>query len=287
VGNIGTPSLAELPKIQASDIVVFEMSSFQLWDLRKSPHVAVVLGVEPDHLDVHDSMDDYVEAKTNIVGHQSSDDLTVFNQNNEIATQIAQKTRAKRREYPFDLGELTASIRLPGLHNLENASAAVAAVEEYVSDSEAIKMGLSSFTGLPHRLKFVAEKNGVKYYDDSIATTPGSAIAAIRSFQEPKLLILGGHDKGGDYSELLKECHNRQVTVLAIGANRQQIAELCAEHGVECGTEAGNMSSIVRRAAMEAKSGSVVLLSPAAASFDMFKSYADRGDQFIAAVNAL
>ena len=287
VGNIGTPALAELPKIGADDIVVYELSSFQLWDAEKSPHIAVVLMIEPDHLDVHDDMDDYVNAKANIVRHQTSSDTVVFNTGNEISRLIALRSDSQKAEYPFDLGDVAEAVRLPGAHNVDNASAAVAAVREYVRDDEVLKRGLAGFSGLPHRLKFVAEKNGVKYYDDSIATTPGSAIAALASFSEPKVLILGGHDKGADYTELIESCARTATTVIAIGSNGPRIAELCREADVAVAEVTGGMSDIVREAADIAQTGSVVILSPAAASFDMFKSYSDRGDQFVAAVNAL
>lgn len=317
VGNIGTPALAELPKIQSGDIVVFELSSFQLWDVKKSPYVAVVLMIEPDHLDIHDSMDDYVDAKANIRRFQSLEDVCVYHPTNYLSQQIA-GVKLERFDAEHYGGSLefakryaikdddqvytqddffcvqgrnicsTENLKLPGDHNLENACAAMSAVSELwlnVTDEQYAE-GLRNFTGLPHRLKYVAEKHGVRYYDDSISTTPGSAIAAIKSFDGPIVLILGGHDKGGDYDELMHVCHDEQVTVIAIGENREAIAELCVEHGVEYGIEPGDMSSIVARAAMEAKSG-VVVLSPAAASFDMFKNYADRGDQFIAAVEQL
>ena len=190
-------------------------------------------------------------------------------------------------EYPFELVSLASAVVLPGMHNQENASAAIAAVRQYVSDDGLIAKGLSAFTGLPHRLKFVAEKNGVKYYDDSIATTPGSAIAALASFNEPKIIILGGKDKGAEYDELIESCARSMATVVAIGANGPTIAELCREAGVACIEEPGDMTRIVNRAAEIAAPGTVVLLSPAASSFDMFKSYVDRGDQFIAAVESL
>ena len=160
VGNIGVPALAELPKINASDIVVYELSSFQLWDLKKSPHIAVVLAIEPDHLDVHDDVDDYVNAKTNIARFQNEGDTVVFNTNNQISSSIAGVSSAKKIGYPYDIGDLENNLQIPGRHNIENASAAVAATSEYVSDRSVIGRGLGSFTGLPHRLKFVAEKNG-------------------------------------------------------------------------------------------------------------------------------
>lgn len=289
VGNIGTSALAELSAISSDDIVVFELSSFQLWDIQKSPHIAVVLAIEADHLDVHDNMDDYVYAKANITAHQSSDDIVIFNAANDIARSIAEQSSAQQIKYPEQsiMDTYGSSLVIPGRHNIENAAAAVAAVQEYVTDSETIKQGLQLFTGLPHRLKFVAEKNGVKYYDDSIATTPGSAIAALASFDAAKVLILGGKDKGADYTELIESCVAAEATVIAVGANGPEVAQLCREAGVPVVEENGDMDAIVKRAAETSGPGSVVLLSPAAASFDMFKSYGDRGDKFITAVNSL
>lgn len=287
VGNIGTPALSELDSISSGDIVVYELSSFQLWDAKKSPHVAVVLMIEPDHLDVHDDMKDYTEAKANIVRYQTESDFVVYNQENELSKEIGELSAAKSTMYPFDIGVLSDAVVLPGRHNVQNASAAVAAVREYVSDEAVIARGLSNFKGLPHRLKFVREVRGVRYYDDSIATTPGSAIAALYSFDEPKIIILGGHDKGADYSELIESCERAAATVIAIGSNGDRIERLCVEAGVPCVREEGDMRAIVQRASETAAEGSVVILSPAAASFDMFKSYADRGDQFVAAVNGL
>jgi UDP-N-acetylmuramoylalanine--D-glutamate ligase len=288
VGNIGKPALSELATISEDDVVVYELSSFQLWDVKKSPHVAVLLMIEPDHLDVHDDMADYLAAKTNITRYQTSQDVLVFNGMNNYSASIADIQKlAERREYPFDLGEIAGAVVLPGKHNLDNACAAIAAVQDYVSDPEILRDGLHAFRGLPHRLRFIAEKNGVKYYDDSIATTPGSAIAALQSFEEPKVIILGGHDKGADYSELIESCEESATTVVTIGRSGPELARLCRESGVSYVEEPGDMHAIVARAAETAGEGSVVILSPAAASFDMFKSYADRGDQFIAAVNSL
>lgn len=288
VGNIGTPALEVLPNIQPGDIVVYELSSFQLWDLEVSPHIAVVLMIEPDHLDVHANFDDYLRAKMHITIEQNESDIVVYHRNNEWSSAIAKISPAEKAiAYPFAIDDFKDSIKLPGVHNQENASAAIAVVRELGVDDVAIRQGLAVFTGLPHRLQFVDEVRGVKYYDDSIATTPGSAIAAINAFDQRITLLLGGRSKGGDLSELLRLCHDKQVSVIAIGENRHNIAELCAAHGVEYDVEPSGMESIVRRAAMEAEPGSVVILSPAASSFDMFKSYADRGNQFIAAVGRL
>lgn len=287
VGNIGTPALTELGKIQPDDVVVFELSSFQLWDLKRSPHVAVVLGIEPDHQDVHTSMEEYVEAKGNIARYQTEEDIIVFNDTNDLSKKIAGYSKAKPEPYPFAIDDLKSALQIPGEHNVENASAAVAAVKEYVTDPALLREGLGAFTGLPHRLKFVREVGSVQYYDDSIATTAGSALAAVRSFTQPKLILLGGHEKGGDYTELMKECAKRNVHIIAYGANRHMLKQLSEEYGVLCEVNDGDMSAVVAAAAARARPGDIVILSPAAASFDMFKNYADRGDQFIAAVGRL
>ena len=294
VGNIGVPALDILPKIEKNDIVVYELSSFQLWDLQKSPHVAVVLMIEPDHLNVHADFNDYLAAKANIAKFQTADDYVVYNSQNEFSSSIADASLAQKKEYPFVLSDdITSAIHLPGKHNIDNACAAIAAVKSIlpnVSDDE-IKRGLSEFTGLPHRLKFVAEKYGVKYYDDSISTTPGSAIAALKAFAEPKILILGGSDKGADYSELAKEIARQNVRLIIInGANADEIREVLREEKVDCEIVQLNMAGmkeVAKSAKNKAQSDDVVILSPAAASFDMFKSYSDRGEQFVAAVEEL
>lgn len=294
VGNIGVPALDILPKIKADDVVVYELSSFQLWDLQKSPHVAVVLMIEPDHLNVHADFNDYLAAKANIAKFQTADDYVVYNSQNEFSSSIADTSSAQKKEYPFVLSDdITSAIRLPGKHNIDNACAAIAAVKSIlpnVSDDE-IKKGLSEFTGLPHRLKFVAEKYGVKYYDDSISTTPGSAIAALKAFAEPKILILGGSDKGADYSELAKEIAKQNMRLIIInGANADEIREVLREEKVDCEIVQLNMAGmkeVAKLAKNKAQSGDVVILSPAAASFDMFKSYSDRGEQFVTAVEEL
>ena len=294
VGNIGVPALDILLKIEKNDIVVYELSSFQLWDLQKSPHVAVVLMIEPDHLNVHADFNDYLAAKANIAKSQTADDYVVYNSQNEFSSSIADASLAQKKEYPFALSDdIISAIRLPGKHNVDNACAAILAVKSIlpnVSDDE-IKKGLSEFTGLPHRLKFVAEKYGVKYYDDSISTTPGSAIAALKAFAEPKILILGGSDKGADYSELAKEIARQNVRLIIInGANADEIGEVLREEKVDCDIVQLNMAGmkeVAKSAKNKAQSGDVVILSPAAASFDMFKSYSDRGEQFVAAVEEL
>lgn len=318
VGNIGLPALDVLDEAQAADVIVYEMSSFQLWDIEKSPQVAVVLMIEADHLDVHADMDEYVNAKANIRRYQGQDGTCFYHPTNPYSRRIAEtdawaEDAHEHQEFlenahPYnDPSELhsvyakdgmfyigthaicpTSALQLPGAHNVENACAAISAARLYTVDDMACEAGLEAFTGLDHRLKFIAEKDGVRYYDDSIATTPGSAIAALRAFSEPKVIILGGSDKGADYTELIQLCRETQAKVVAIGQMGAVIAGLCRERDVPV-RELRNvpMSEIVTAASDMAVAGDVVILSPASASFDMFRSYSDRGEQFVAAVHAL
>lgn len=306
VGNIGTPPLDELPKITANDLVVYELSSFQLLDIQRSPHIAIVLMIEPDHLDVHATFEEYVSAKQNITRFQTKDDLLIFAKTNSYATAIANSSKAQKLPVPTEQTAYVAedyfwygtqkicpikALKLPGSHNRTNACAAIAAAWQYTQDIQAIEAGLTSFTGLPHRLKYVRTVNKVAYYDDSIATTVGSAAAAIRSFDQPKILILGGSSKGTvDFNEVAKAAATSNVKkVLVIGQQAPTIITALEAHRVpyeNLGTEV-SMTDIVQRAYQLAKPGDVVILSPACASFGMFQNYADRGDQFITAVNAL
>ena len=308
VGNIGTPALEQLSKISPDDIVVYELSSFQLWDLKRSPHTAVVLMVEPDHLNVHLDMHDYVKAKSHIRAYQQADDTCWYHPKNTYAKEIATATRDGRAA-PYNQPNVAGSVYIengsfwvneheicttdavviPGEHNLENACAALSAALEYMDDYSSAEAGLRSFTGLPHRLKFVREVHGIKYYDDSIATTPGSALAAMAAFSAPKVLLLGGQAKGVSFDSVVEMAANLDVKIVAFGESGRNIAELALKHNVECKlVKPGHtMEAIVAEASRLAQPGSVVILSPAAASFDMFKNYAERGEAFIHAVTQL
>ncbi len=306
VGNIGDPAIASLENISASDIVVYELSSFQLWDAVKSPQVAVVLGIELEHLDVHKDFEEYVDAKANIARFQTEDDTVIYNTINQFSTAIAVMSKAKQIPYQhkefahvrdgfFWYGAIkicsTSAVHLPGAHNLDNACAAIDAAWEWVKAPADITKGLEDFAGLPHRLRFVKEVDGVAYYDDSIATTPGSAIAALRAFDAPKIMILGGSYKGADYTELAAEIASHHVSrCILIGDEAFKIQESLRSHAVKNITNLGantTMSEIVMNAKNLAHVGDVVVLSPACASFGMFKNYVDRGEQFIKAVEAL
>lgn len=305
LGNIGVPALSELSKIKSSDFVVFELSSFQLWDLEKSPETAVVLMIAPDHMDVHASMAEYIDAKANIGVHQKQEDLLVYHPTNTYSAEAAQKSAAQKRRYLTQEGayiqnnkvcieevEVCAisEIGLIGPHNLENVCAAVTAAWNYTQDTNAIKQGIINFKGLPHRLEFVAERNMVKFYNDSQATGPDSTIAAIRSFSEPVVLILGGSDKGLDVDPVINELDENIHRVVLVGQSAENLEELCMarnfNHYINLGLNT-NMQEIVSEAIKLSSPGGVVLLSPAHASFGMFKNYQDRGDQFKNIVKAL
>jgi len=304
VGNIGLPALDVLKNVRPGDIVVYELSSFQLWDIERSPKTAVVLFIEQEHLDVHRDMAEYVAAKGNIARFQAAEDLLVYNAENAYSREIAAHTKAVTVGYPsshtthirdgyFYNGEQKLcpieAVVLPGKHNLSNAIAAIDAVWQYVQDGAVIEQGLRAFKGLPHRLAFVREANGVRYYDDSIATTPTSAIAALRSFEGKKVIILGGSPKGSDFTELAEELTRHDVHALIMGEEAAKIAAAADAAGFSNYEliDQPTMSGVVARAAEVAEPNSVVLLSPASASFGLFKNYADRGEQFIAAVEQL
>lgn len=321
VGNIGLPALNELSKIQKDDAVIYELSSFQLWDVQKSPHIAILNNLEVDHLDVHDGFEDYVVAKMNIAKNQTENDFFIFNVENSIVLKNVEnlKNQLKAELQPFQDCNLahiqenyflwgdevlfeTDILKIPGEHNQKNACAAMIATFDFLREKgfeiEEIfdfwQKGLSSFTGLPHRLKFVKEVSGVRFYDDSIATTPGSAIAALNAFSQPKILILGGNDKGADLNELIDKISNSSEgelrEVILMGAESSKLAQKLTQAGFERFINLGqetNMKEVVKTSFENAQSGDVVILSPAHASFDMFKSYTDRGEQFIENVNLL
>lgn len=321
VGNIGLPALNELSKIQKDDAVIYELSSFQLWDAQKSPHIAILNNLEVDHLDVHDGFEDYVMAKMNIAKNQTENDFFIFNVENSIVLENVEnlKNQLKAELQPFQDYNLahiqenyflwgdevlfeTDILKIPGEHNQKNACAAMIATFDFLREKgfeiEEIfdfwREGLSKFAGLPHRLKFVREFEGVRFYDDSIATTPGSAIAALNSFEKPKILILGGSNKGADLSELIEKIskipEQELRKVILMGAESSKLAQKLTQAGFERFVNLGqgtNMKEVVKTSFENAQSGDVVILSPAHASFDMFKSYVDRGEQFVENVNLL
>jgi UDP-N-acetylmuramoylalanine--D-glutamate ligase len=304
IGNIGKPALEIIDQIESDDLVVYELSSFQLWDLEYSPHIAIVLYIEQEHLDIHKDMTEYIKAKANITKYQNHQDVLIYNRFNDYAKDIASRSRARLVGYAdnnsahvdngsFYHGEQiicsTNALQIVGKHNFDNTCAAIDAVWEYTHDVSVIEVGIRLFKGLPHRLKFIRELDGVKFFDDSIATTPNATIAALRSFSQPIVVILGGSSKGSDFSMLGRELVRGDVSAIIIGHEAEKITQACQVAGFSNYEimHQPKMTEIVERAKSLAKPGGVVLLSPACASFGLFKNYSDRGEQFIDAVNSL
>lgn len=279
IGNIGVPALTELPKITSDDIVVFELSSFQLWDLEQSPQVAVVLRIEADHLDMHGDMANYINAKANIAKYQTENDRIVYYENNKYSLRIAELSEGQRIPYPDHIEFDTSVLCVPGAHYIENAKAAIAVVRDIVDDEGSIEKGLNSFRAMPHRLEFIRELNGVKYYDDNFSASYPSLEVAVQAFPENDIiLIAGGKDRGLDnYNDITNAINNSTVKkVFLIGETAPKITKnLKVEHRI-CST----LTEVVAAAHKTAKSGDIVLMSPGAPSFDMFKSFYDRGEQF-------
>lgn len=310
VGNIGVAALDILPKIGADDTVIFEMSSFQLWDLEKSPQMAVVLPVESDHLNVHVDFDDYVNAKMNIRRYQKHDDVCIYHFTDEFAGRIAKASdlgKTMRYGIQDDGGVYVSeqffcrkgfkicpvsSLQLIGEHNRENACAAITVAKFYGISDEDVEKGLKNFQGLPHRLEFIREVDGVKYYNDSFSSAPAATIAAVKSFEQPEILILGGIDKGADFSELVNVMHTRRniKSVIIMGEIRDKLAVHFEQAGLNFDIETTDLKTlkpIVELAKSHANAGDVVILSPGCASFDMFRDFYDRGEQFREIVKSL
>lgn len=303
-GNIGTPPLDMLKDIKKDDWVVLELANFQLIDLKTSPKIGVCLMVEPEHMDWHTDYNEYLDAKSQLFINQAKTDKAIYYAKNDDSLSIAAAGDAEQIPYmevpgavvekgiiKIDDAEIipVAELKLLGEHNWQNVCAALTAAWQITQDTKAIKQALTSFTGLEHRLELVKEHKGVKYYDDSFGTTPSTATVAIRAFSQPKVLILGGSDKGAEYIELAKAVKSSNVKkVVLIGDTGPEIQRALDNEGfTDYIHGASNMPDIVKEASALAKKGDVVLLSTACASFDMFKNYKDRGEQFKKAVKAL
>ena len=295
-GNIGTPLLPLVRQMRPEDYAVVELSSFQLMDMTHSPRVAVITNLSPNHLDVHKDMEEYVEAKKNIFRFQNPGDRLVVNADNAITAScsgvgvtrtfsrlgqgdvcLQGSTITRNGQQVLDTGK----ILLPGVHNIENYMAAIAAVEGLVSDA-AICQVAEHFGGVEHRIELVRIKDGVRFYNDSIASSPSRTVAGLRSFQEKVILIAGGYDKNIPYDDLGPEICGHVKKLFLCGATAGKIraaVENCAWEKPEI-TDCGDFESAVRAAAAAANAGDVVLMSPASASFDQFKNFMVRGECF-------
>jgi len=319
-GNIGVPPFEFLSKINGGSWVVLELSSFQLQDLTKSPastrngssmrgwpHIAVVLMITCEHLDYHKNVYEYIEAKRNIVKHQTESDFAIINRDYIASNESDIHTKAKvyfvSREREIEEGCFarngkiilrlhsndiqiinTKELLLRGEHNLENVCAAVMAGYLAGVPTEKIKEVLKEFKGLEHRLELVDKINDVEYYNDSFSTTPETAIAAIQAFKNPEILVLGGSSKNSDFTELGQIIGSKDniKAIIGIGVEWSSIKEGIKNHESRIMVIEGaeDMKTIVTAASKLAVAGDIVLLSPACASFGMFQNYKDRGNQF-------
>lgn len=283
-GNIGRSLLAELPTISRDDVVVLELSSFMLHYLREiswSPHVAVVTMLANDHLDWHGSPESYLAAKRAIVEFQKPSDFAVLNEGCPVCREFAKTTQAKiiwfgtRDRQPFDMA-------LPGAHNQVNAQAAFAAASTLGITRDAANAITKTFQGLAHRLSLVHESDGVRFYNDSIATIPQAAVAALEAFPPHTVIqIVGGSDKPGlDYPAMCRALSRRAKAILCIGATGDSLAKMLEETGAPNVHRCGKLERAVQTAKRLAKPGDVVLLSTGYASYDQFSNFEERGNAF-------
>ena len=311
-GNIGHPLLCEADGMLATDYAVLELSSFQLMTMKHSPHIAVVTNLAPNHLDVHRDMAEYVAAKENIFRHQSGEDVAVFNADNDITAEQSRRAPGRARLFSrqdevadgvFLRGEdivcrsgghervimTTGDIKIPGVHNVENYMAAIAAVDGLVPD-EVIRDFAREFGGVEHRIELVRTYRGVRYYNDSIASSPSRTIAGLRSFHEKVILIAGGYDKHIPFDVLGPEIVEHVKLLVLCGATADKIrAAVENAPGYEPGKpeirDVTPFTAAVEAARDQAQPGDVVTLSPACAAFDQFKNFAERGKFFKSIVN--
>ena len=300
-GNIGTPLLPLCSQMQPEDLAVVELSSFQLMDMGSSAHRAVITNLAPNHLDVHKDMQEYVEAKKNIYLHQDAQGLLIVNADNAITAPLLGngKTRYFSRLGKTDNGICLngdmicrdgvpvldkKDILIPGEHNVENYMAAILAVEGLVPD-EVIRHVAKTFGGVEHRIELVRVKDGVRFYNDSIASSPSRTMAGLRSFPEKVLLIAGGYDKHIPYDVLGPQICRHVKTVFLNGATAQLIRKAVEQApqyvpGKPELVDCRDFTDAVQKAAAAAKPGDVVLMSPASAAFDQFKNFMERGKYF-------
>ncbi len=311
-GNIGHPLLAETGSMKPEDVAVLELSSFQLMTMTRSPHIAVVTNLAPNHLDVHKDFQEYIDAKENIFTHQSVEDIAVFNADNPYTLEEASRAMGRARLFSrqkeledgvFLRGDAiiarhggaerqvmtTGDIKLPGVHNIENYMAAIAAVDGLVSD-EVIRDFAREFGGVEHRIELIRTRNGVRWYNDSIASSPSRTIAGLNSFREKVILIAGGKDKGISYESLGPVINDRVKLLILCGATagviRQSTEQAPNYEGLEI-VDVADYHQAVALADSRAQEGDVVILSPASTSFDRFANFMERGRVFKDIVNSL
>lgn len=306
-GNIGYPLFTKVCEMTPNDVVVLELSSFQLMNMQVSPHIAVVTNISPNHLDIHKSYEEYINSKKNIFKYQNKDDILVVNYDNEITKTFKNEANGKviyfSRKSKLEDGIIyddskikeckdkirrhilnVTDIHLRGVHNYENICAAIAATASIVEPEIQAKV-IKNFTGVSHRLEFIKEINGTKWYNDSIGTSPTRTIAGLNSFNEKIVLIAGGYDKHLDYTPIAKPIVENVSKLILMGATADKIEKAVTEELKLQGKEmpiyhCSTLQEVVNKAYKVANSDEIVLFSPASASFDLFKNFEERGNLF-------
>ena len=313
-GNIGVPLFTQIEKMMPEDIIVLELSSFQLMGMEISPDIAVTTNISPNHLNIHKDYEEYIEAKKNIFKYQNEKGILVINYDNEITKTFKEEAKGKviyfssktKLEEGFIVDddiikESEAGIRkhilnvkdikLRGKHNYENICTALGATKTLV-DTEVACEAIKTFTGVEHRLELIREIDGVKWYNDSVSSSPTRTIAGLNSYNEEIVLIAGGYDKNLDYTPIAKPIVEKVKTLILLGQTSGKIyeavkAELEKQNKTLNIYMCDSLQETVNKAQKYAKPGQVVLFSPASASFDMFKNFADRGEKFKNLVNKI
>jgi UDP-N-acetylmuramoylalanine--D-glutamate ligase len=308
-GNIGKPLFDKLDSIGKDDMVVVELSSFQLFTMKVSPNIAIITNLSPNHLDIHKSMDEYINAKTNIFKFQNKNDILILNNDNGITKNMARNVQSKVLYFSRKTSVLRGvflksgtifyrdgqieepvinitDIAIPGVHNVENYMASIAAVKRYVNNKSILNTAIS-FKGVEHRIEFIKEVKGIRFYDDSIGTSPARTSVSIKVFNEKVILIAGGYDKKIPYDNMGNVLLDRVKCLVLIGQTAKHIEKSMIDAAKNRKTteippvlKCETLEDAVAKAFLNASRGDVILLSPASASFDMFKNFEERGDRF-------
>lgn len=308
-GNIGIPLFTKIKDMKSEDIIVLELSSFQLMDMDISPNISVITNISPNHLDKHTDYEEYINAKKEIFLHQNSNDLLVLNYNNEIVNKFDRDAKGKvlffsgqdklENGYYVD-GKLIKyqdkvvidanNILLRGHHNYENICTALTALNDLI-DMDKTKEVISKFKGVEHRLEFVREIDGVKWYNDSVSSSPTRAIAGLKAYEEKIVLIAGGYDKQLDYTPIGEVICDNVSSLILMGDTKEKIYEATVNaknyNNKLNICKVDSLEDAIKKAKEYAKEGEIVLFSPASASFDMFKNFAERGNKYKQLVNEL
>lgn len=303
-GNVGVGILSKAKELLDDEsIFIIEASSFQLEDTKEfSPAVSLITNITPDHLDWHGSYENYIAAKAKIFRNQTENEFTVFNHEDKVLRELSSEVKSELLYFSdtekvkgvyvsdgkiiWNTGDSeetvmkTEEINIPGRHNLQNIIGVIAVSKAFGIDSETIREAVMNFSGVEHRLEFVEEIDGVKYYNDSKGTNVDSTIKAIEGLEKPINLIAGGKDKGGEFDELIEAFDGKIEEMILLGETAQKIEDTARKHGFTNIVRVKDMKEAVKEASEKAKPGYTVLLSPACASWDMYKSYEVRGEDF-------